>query len=74
MKLRERRILHKKKKAQRNLEKMYNHYSHNNVVMQLQIGSYIHKFCRDQHGEVHPDAYIESYITRLEDKVRKIAE
>ena len=74
MKLRERKILYKKKRAQRNLEKMYNHYSHNDIVLHLQINSYIHKFCRDKYGESHPDTYIESYITRLEDRVRKASE
>ena len=74
MKLRERRILYKKKRAQRNLEKIYNHYSHNDIVLHLQINNYIHTFCRDRNGKSHPDVYIESYIIRLEDRVRKASE
>ncbi len=74
MKIRDRKIIRKRNKAQRNLEKMLNHYSHNNLVMQLQIGSYIHKFCKDKYGRINPDIYIQNYVERLEDKQREIAE
>ncbi len=72
--MKDKRIHRKRNKARRNLEKMLNHYGHNNIVLQLQINSYIHNFCRTKYGEVFPDAYIESYITRVEDKMRQVTE
>ena len=72
--LKEIRTERKRNKAQRNLEKMLNYYSHNNVVLQLQITSYLHSFCRNKYGEVHPDRYIEDYINRMEKKLADISE
>ena len=66
----DKRMHRKRNKARRNLEKMLTHYSHNVIVLQLQITSYIHTFCKDKYGEYHPDVYIESYIIRVEDKLR----
>ncbi|KKM60954.1 hypothetical protein LCGC14_1536550 [marine sediment metagenome] len=74
MNFHDRRIQRKRNKAQRNLEKMLDYYSHNNVVLQLQITSYLRTFCRNKYGEIHPDIYIESYITKVENKMRKVAE
>lgn len=66
------RIQRKKHKAQRNLEKILKHYSHNDLVIHLQVGSYLHRFCKDAKEEIHPDAYIQSYLIRVEDKTREI--
>lgn len=74
MNLHNRRIQHKKKKAQRNLEKMLNYYSHNSIVLQLQVTNYIHRFNKNDRGEINPDVYIRGYILRVEDKMRDIAE
>lgn len=69
--LKEIRIKRKRDKARRNLEKMLDYYSHNDIVLQLQITSYLHTFCKNKYGKIYPDTYIESYIKGIEDKLRE---
>ncbi len=71
---REVRHRRKKNKAQRSLEKLMNHYSHNDLIMHLQIGSYLRMYCKDRDGVVTPDAYIQGYTDRFEKKMREEAE
>ena len=63
--IRERKFERRRNKARRNLEKLLVHYAHNDLVIHLQVTSYCNKFCKDSHGEVHPDIYIENYMERV---------